>query len=305
MVYEGGNFVHTLINTLMNTLTVSIPEELFLVGFSIVLLSVFKMININRKVVLKIFIPVIFIATITNILSNYGVTPSIKFILSLIIMFLILVVIYSKDIIIVEKNPLKFNIKVLASIFIVNAISFTILIMTELSYMAIVLQIINKDINEINNNVLLNLMYTLPERALEYALLFVVARYKILKEEVLRTIIQNKKLLLKTILTSVVIILFMVLIGKAFVLTKLFQNIPIETQLISIMVILLLPILHLTTIYTVAKGVSEIIEKEKAIEKSLYQQELDFFAENLKVCTKSGDSGKMIDMINEIKEVLR
>ena len=156
---------------LINTIIVSIPEELYAVMFTLIMVGEFEYWKepeckrlINRFDYVRVFLPTIAGALLSNILINTGINFGFFRFLSPIVTFIIIVL--TNDIF-GDASAIKWMIKA----FIFFLMGFLSIGISELSYIPLILYGTDMTMSEFKNNFLLYFLLSLPARFLQYSLL--------------------------------------------------------------------------------------------------------------------------------------
>ena len=256
---------------LMNTLLVSIPEELYLVMFTLILVGEFEYWKeseckrlINKFDYVRVFLPTIVTALSSETLRYMGLKSSIFQFLPFIIFYIIIV--FTNDIF-GDASALKW----MAKAFMFMLLGFLTIGLSEFIYIPLVLYGANLTIAEINNNFLVYFVVSLPARFLQYSLLlYLVSRRRTpLKGKLLKPILSNP--ILSVIFSSLVFlnIMFIQMVYKAIVFDGML-TISSHTSLILILVsVVLFPMLNISGLlwgFYILKD-KDIYEKKIATEK--------------------------------------
>jgi hypothetical protein len=147
-----------------NFFIISIPEETFLVVFSLILMKKFKLLTWDIKNILKISFVVLGTASINLLLKflNFDYT------ILTILFFMITTAILSKP-----KTLKQFGIAILCT-----GVSFGIFNLLELLYLPLLCSIFNIEIDKLNNSSLWSFLLTIPERIVEATLIILPLRNK-------------------------------------------------------------------------------------------------------------------------------
>lgn len=229
---------------LMNTLLVSIPEEFYLVMFTLILVGEFDYWKedeckrlINKFDYVRVFLPTIISALLSNILRYTDLNSSIYQLMLAIILYIIIVL--TNDIF-GDASALKW----MAKAFIFYLIGHLTLGLSELVYTPFVLYGANITMEEINNNILLNFLLSLPSRLLLYSVLlyFVSNKRTLLKGRLLKPIISNR--ILTIIFSALVLfnIIFLWMMYKAIVYDNLLVNTSHFSQILIVLGVVFFPI---------------------------------------------------------------
>lgn len=252
-----------VINALLNTIFVSIPEESFIVIMTLILLKRFDILDIRmwRYNFKWIMIPTLPMAIMINVFRY--IIPIQKPFISLIGYLLMnFLMIY-----IVIKNSYKINKFEILRTILFTFISFVIVCLAESIYIPAILFSINKPIAFFNNNILYNFLLALPGRITEYAICsyILVKKNDNIKVNLFDTIVKNQFLYSSFLILIVFSNLFIVYFIKLICFDYILKNIGLIEQLMIITISISLPIISITWFLLI---VNFILTKQKQIQQT-------------------------------------
>jgi len=233
---------------LLKTLLVSIPEEFFLVMFTLILVGEFEYWKepeckrlINRFDYVRVFLPTIVAALLSNILRYMDLKSGFFQFIPFIILYIIIV--FTNDIF-RDASALKWMVKT----FMYMLLGFLIIGLSEFIYVPFVLYGADLTIDKISNNFLLCFVFSLPSRLLQYSLLLylISMRRTLLKGRLLKPILSTPIL---SVIFSVLVVfnaLFLQIMVKAIVFDKLLISVSHISQILIIIGVILFPILNVS-----------------------------------------------------------
>jgi len=239
---------NTISKIILNTIFVSIPEEIYLVMFTLILTGEFDYWQfkgykrlINKGDWSKILIPSITFAVMSNIFRYTGLNNAIYSIIPIIIMF-ILIVLTSE--VLKDGNPSRW-IKRALLIYIIAALSVGL---SEFLYTSIILYSTNLTMVEVNNNITLNFVMSLPARVIQYTLLiyFVLIKRTVLKGNIFKIFTSNHLLMNLFIFIVILNSAFLAILYKIIIYNKVLINLPNIIKAIIIMGVMTVPVLNIT-----------------------------------------------------------
>lgn len=178
----------TISKIILNTIFVSMPEEIYVVMFTLILTGEFDYWQfkgykklINKGDWSKILIPSTVFAIMSNIFRYTGLNHGIYSIIPFIIMFILIIL---TNEILKDGNPSRW-IKRTLLIYIIAILSVGL---SELIFIPIILYATNMTMVEINNNILLNFLVSLPAKTIQYLVLihFIIKKRTYLKGNILK-----------------------------------------------------------------------------------------------------------------------
>lgn len=232
----------------MNTLLVSIPEELFLVMFTLIMVGEFEYWEepeckriINRFDYVRVFLPTIVGALLSNILINFGFNNGFYQFLSPIVTYILIIL--TNDIF-GDAYPIKWMIKA----FIAFMIGFLFIGLTEFIYAPFIIYGTNLTMAKIHSSFLLYFMTSLAPRFLQYSLLcYLVSKKRtFLKGQLFKNILSSPVLTAILSLLVLVNILFLWLMYKTIVFDGVLESVSHFYQVLTIISVVLFPMLNLS-----------------------------------------------------------
>lgn len=295
-----GALLHweTLQKIVLNTLLVSIPEEFYLVMFTLVLIGEFDYWNQEeyRKLFYKwdyirVFVPTVSGALLSNIFRylnlDFGILP----ILPMLIFFVLIVL--TNDVF-GDASTIKW----IGKAFVALILGFITILICELIYIPFILYASGLTINEINSDIALNFYVSIPSRVIQYSILvFLITRKKtILKANVLKPIFENRVL---SIITSVLVILhgvFFYIMMKIIIFDKILINISSIMRLAVVLGICIFPVINMMMFIWVIY----YIKNYEALKMKQINNNLGNIVESIKEYEFNEDYGNIKWKLNEI-----
>ncbi|EMS72697.1 hypothetical protein CTER_1548 [Ruminiclostridium cellobioparum subsp. termitidis CT1112] len=290
---------------IMNTLLVSIPEEFYFVMFVLILVGEFEYWKepgckrlINKFDYFRVFLPTGVVALLSNILRYNGLEGGIYQFIPPVVLYILIVL--TNDIF-GDASCMKW----MGKAFIFLLIGFISIGLSEFIYMPFVLYSTGLTMEEICNDFRLYFGLSLPARVLQYSILlyFVCRKRTLLKGQMFKHIFSNTKLSVIFSLFGVFNIAFMFVMYKAVVYDKALVAIPLATQFVVVIGIVLFPIANIISLLLSSYYIRnlEVNDKKGATDKleSLYKE--------IQLYTNNGEYDNIMWKLNEfgigIKEV--
>ncbi len=272
---------------IINTLFVSIPEQLYAVMFTLILVGEFEYWKepeckrlINKFDYVRVFLPTVTGALISNIIINTGLNHGLFQFISPIITFIIIV---TTNDIFGDASAVKWIVKA----FIFFIIGFLSVGITEFACIPFILSCTGFTMTEIRDNLLIYFITSLPVRLLQYTILFYLISRKrtLLKGRFIRHILSNPILTVIFCFLVLFNILFIQMFGSAINNDKVLIYIPHFSQFFIITGVVIFPILNISGflwgVYLLKN--QEARDKKNASEK-LYRllKDMEFYIKNEK-----------------------
>lgn len=284
----NGTGLVEFLKMVINIVLVSIPEEMFLVAFSLLLQKRYDLLKPSMKNAVRFFTPVLSLALLSNILRKYfAVTVDFMPIISIFILFISTVLVY-------RIRKAKLMIKVFAS-YILSYLAASII---QLSYIPLLFNATGIDAAELNNYSMLLVIITLPERVIEYCIIayFVLKRKSIVKINIFRQIFRSKGLAIVTISIFILNILFVTVAGKLVFFNRILSGLGLAVQFIVITSVLIFPILNITMLF----GVIYNITARETFNRMLSKERLSTLISILELYNQNGNYDKIDRVINDM-----
>lgn len=256
---------------IINTLFVSIPEELYLVMFTLIMVGEFEYWKepeckrlINRFDYVRVFLPTIVGALLSNILINTGLNDGFLHFLIPISMYLLIV--FTNDIF-GDASAVRWMVKA----FIFYMIGFLSIGITEFAYVPFILSCTGLTMSDIRNNLLIYFLTSLPSRLLQFTLLsYMVSRKRtLLKGRLIKNLLSNP--IPATIFSLLLFshILFLQMLCRAIIFDKLLISISLISQIFILTGVVIFPIVNISGflwVFYLLKN-KEIKDRKNASEK--------------------------------------
>lgn len=233
---------------ILNTLFVSIPEELYAVMFTLIMVGEFEYWKepeckrlINRFDYVRVFLPTVVGALLSNILINTGLNYGIFQFVSPIVTYIIIVLTNN---IFGDASAVKWMLK--ASIFFL--IGFLSIGISEFVYISLVLSSTGLTITEIRGNILLCFMLSLPSRLIQYSLLtyLVSRRRSLLKRNMIKVLLSNPVIAGIFAFLIFANVLFLQILCSSIVSNKLLIPLSHTSQILIITGVVVFPMLNIS-----------------------------------------------------------
>jgi hypothetical protein len=196
---------------------------------------------INRFDYVRVFLPTIVGALLSNILINTGNSSGFFQFLSPIVMYVIIV--FTNDIF-GDASAIKWMVKA----FIFYMIGFLSIGITEFAYIPFILSCTGLTMSDIRNNLLIYFLTSLPSRLLQFTLLsYMVSRKRtLLKGRLIKNLLSSP--ITATIFSLLLFshILFLQMLCRAIIFDKLLISISLISQIFILTGIVILPIVNIS-----------------------------------------------------------
>lgn len=284
----------------LNTLFVSIPEEFYLVMFTLILMGEFNYWKereckklFDRWDYIRVFVPVIIGAVISNILRYTGSSIIVICSISMISMFITIVL--TGDIW-MDANSLKWMWRAFS--FLLLGI-FTLIAMESI-YVPVFLYVTGKTLAEINRNILLNIVLSMPMKLLQLIILFIAFTWKrnLLKISIARLMFENNTMAALSLVSLSSNILFFIVMLKAVLCGKSLFNFAQDFKVLILLLNCIVPIINILTflLCTYYVKYKETDKQNSAAEK------LGKIVEDISVYKDSGKYENIQWKLNEIQK---
>jgi len=251
------------INGLLSCILITIPETTFMVLLLIKLCGRRKLLDIYRfKENIKWYMILIIPPSILMDLLNYSfkITPrGINTIVCLIFLYILTLYTFKKtDMEEVSHMELKVFLRIIPL--------YLILIMLDVGSAVIWFKYLNLTYIEISKNIYLVLLCSLPSRVIETVILIfiLINKNSKLQMNLLNYVYRNNFFKRFSTISITLLLMFEIYVMKLIILDNLLQNLPLDQQIIFVIVfIYLTPSLIVTGFYLLIKCCVNIINDEK------------------------------------------
>lgn len=234
----------------MNTFLVSIPEEIFFILFTYIMMGEFdrwKDEDCKRLFepwdYSRIFAPVIASALISNILRYSGADLAIILPCSFLTLFIGMVVMAD-----IFNNARA--VKWIGSAFVFLLLGTLYAGLCEFLYIPVLIYGTGKTLAEINNSMLQNFVISIPAKIMEYSLLaFMVAHKRaLLKTNIIKVVLASRALTAFTLVNLISNLCFLIVMYRMVCYERVLEGLSADVRLIVIIGICLLPLINLSTL---------------------------------------------------------
>ncbi len=274
-----------IVRIVLNTLFVSIPEELYLVMFTLIMVGEFEYWKeseckrlINRFDYVRVFLPTIAGALISNILINAGLNNGFYQFLTPLFMYIIIVL--TNDIF-GDASAIKWMLKAFIS-YMIGFLSIGIL---ELLYIPMVLYGTGITLEQLSNSFSHYFLLSLPSRFLQYSILLylISKRRTLLKGRLIKNMLSSPILIIIFSFLVLCNIFFLWLMYNFIVYDKVLIGFQRISQIFIIIGIVSFPMLNISALlwgFYYMKN-SETKDKKKASEKLyILLKEIEIYTNN-------------------------
>lgn len=238
----------TIYKVLLNTLLVSIPEEIYLVMLTLILIGEFDYWKedeckkiINKWDYSRILVPSVIVGLLLNIFKYAGNDSIIS---SAICFFVFYILIAITNDILNDARPFKW----LAKAFIFLVVGQISIGLTEIIYVPFVLNATGRTLTEINNNILLNFLISLPSRLIQYTFLAILVNRKRKRDKgsFFTYLVSNQVLLLILAVMVFFDLLFLIVMFYVIIVKGALAGTPFIIEFLTIICVTMLPLLNIS-----------------------------------------------------------
>ena len=246
-MFEASLQCDILQKIILNTLLVSIPEEFFLVMFTLILVGEFEIWKepeckklIHKYDYERILIPTIVSALLSNVLRYSGLNYDATSVITILAVFILVII--TNDIF-GDASALKW----IGKCFVFLILACIIVGISEFLYVPLVVYGTGKPIQEINQNIIVNFLVSLPSRMLQYIILIYLIYHKrtLLKGSIIKHILLFPVPLLITSLIVFFNLVFYIIAYNLIIYDRVLANLTNIIQVVVIVGVVLFPILNI------------------------------------------------------------
>jgi hypothetical protein len=255
--------MQNIINVLFNTLLVSVPEEFIWSVLSLIFLKRFDLLDWRRwKYNLKqLMIPVLPTALMINILRYIIVVPKPIMTLLNVILINILMIIMLK-----HNKKVEDKFLIIKSV-LFNLLSLFLMMLIEYIYVPTILFLIKKSILEINNNITLNFLLSIPTRILQIIMVvfILIKKDNHLYIKTIKYILYDRVVMIFTIAFIGIILWVWILLIDVFGDYHVLNSFTLNQQLLTSVLLLVIPTVIISLVlYIIVYFFSKITKIQKS-----------------------------------------
>lgn len=283
---------------LFNTILVSIPEEIYLVIFTLILVGEFEYWKEPecKKIFYsydysRILIPAVSVALLSNVFRYSEFSSGFTTLITILVLYILIIL--TNDIF-GDASALKW----MGKTFLFLILGFMTIGISELLYLPLILYGTGITIEEINNDILLNFLISIPSKIILYSLLIYLAIKKrtVLKRNIFKLIFVNPTLLILTLLIVTINLFFLWIFYKIIIFDKLLISFSSIIQLIIIIGVIIFPIINILSFtYSIY-----YIKNKEMNNKKILKEKLQDVSSNLTLYTNNDDWTNINWKLNEI-----
>ncbi len=288
--------ITTIYKIMMNTLLVSIPEEIYFVLFTYIMMGEFDqwMYGDCKKLFQpwdypRILVPAVSAALVSNILLYTGADMSI---ISLVIILVLFAGIVAMGDILNNAAALRWMGKAL--IYLLFAALF--LTFCEFLYIPFFLYGTGMTVAELNNDTLLKFLISLPGRVMEYSLIVYLVAHKrsLLKARLLKMVFESKALTALTLGALLTDACFMIFMARLVGNERALAAFSAEVRFAVILGICLFPPVNLATLV----GCTYFVHNRAAAQKKEAADRIRKIVKVVKTCAENGSTVNVFWKLN-------
>lgn len=282
-----------VLDFIINTVLISIPEESFMVAFVLILMGKVDFLNFKKSNVIKFSIPVLLTAFTTGflrIILKFGMefTPF----LGILLIFVPIVVLYEIK-----------GLKKIMQCFGCTVISILITGLVQLAYVPVsmsIMRLTTEDINKVNLNVL---CLALPERVIEFLIIAVLYSKKknIMRINPFRMILNNKTMSV-IFFTNLIFNLFFVYIFTYEIYEKhILSELSILMQLLAVMFVIIVPVINMSSVV----GIVYVLAYREKTKRMYIVEETKTVSALISVLSRRGNYTQIQDELKDFNQQIK
>ncbi|MCX8130553.1 MAG: hypothetical protein N3I35_10685 [Clostridia bacterium] len=300
--------LNEILTHILNVLLISIPEETFLVVFTLIILKKFdNNISLNmrqqmetgykeycqfftRNDISKIIFTILTVGSITQFLRFLKINQNLILIGAIILLFLCIITLYK----------LYSTVENILKAFTCTFCSILTLIVIEFSYVPLMLYFTGETVDSLNKSILLNFIFSLPERTIEYTLLayILLKKSSFSKLNLLKVVLYSKPITISTIIIFLINILFLLSMGKIIIFDKALITSSHSIQILIPITVFLFSAINIVVYVSI---IYHLINRE-IYNKFVIQENLNSYIYDIKFFSNSGNYDKMISVVHSLQD---
>ena len=275
---------------IINILALSVPEQLFLIVFTFILMRRFDLLELKRYNIIRIITASLVPALVSNILGGF---------IKLDMNYVPLIGIAVTMLMIVTVFKL-FSVKDIAKVFLSVFISFMTIMAIKLLYIPFIIYGTELSMEALNKPGGPILILSIVDRAVQlFIISFVIYKKKsFLKVNVFQLVYKNITLSVAGIFVILFNLAFLFIISKSIYIDKLLLSLDFKMQLASIVIVILLPFLNIVVYFSILYHVSN----KESQERFHVQEELKVSINDIRFFLKRRQYDKIHRETNYLEE---
>jgi hypothetical protein len=282
-----------ILDFIVNMVLVSIPEASFVIAFILVFMGKIEYLNFKRANLVRFFIPVLISAGTSSFLRVV-----LHFGMDFIPFLVIILVSISIDIIYGIRSYKKIMQCLACSI-----IALLVQGMIQFAYVPVSMSIMGLTMEDINKVSMGVICFTLPERVLEILLIAILLSKKknLMHVNPLKIIINNRGMSIIFFSSIVLNLIFVYVFVYAVYVQRILANLSILSQLMSVMLIIMLPIINISAII----GVIYILAYREKSKRLYMVQETKAISALISLLSRNGNYTQIQDELKEFNRQIK
>ena len=310
--------ISIIIHTLFNTILVSIPEEFMMITAMLLVSYYFKIVDLKKDIIFKTIPSVITIAFVSNLLRVLNFNDNIIMSVSA-VLFYILVLntyypsfkTYESAFVLVFRSKqyditfLKIAIKMFFSLLIV-LITCAIF---EFTAAAIVVNIFNTTLKYLQDNLLLTILVTLPERIIQVTIIYLF--WKCVKFDIIKMNLKSNSKSIGFIVLLLVSFFDLANAARLIIFERIFESLDSFSQVTMIFATVIFPVCCILfayfrgrKMYYVAKLEYEIERIKLVTERMSENSEIKYLLKQIDTYLKLKENDRIYLVIQELERLL-
>ncbi len=230
-------------NTMINFIVISIPEEIFVIYFSLLILGRREFIKLTAGNLPRFIACLIPAALVPNLLRT--LLPQVTDYLmpiGIVFIFLLIVSIYK----ITDK-------KEILRAFVGASLGIIAIMLAQLTYIPLLMLGTGLSIDDVNNSPGLLFIWTLPERTMEFSILvlFTVRKSMATRVNILSILSKNKLVASITLSLLTFNVAFLAIMGKLIFFDNILRGASLLNTILLISLVIMFPIMNISLIFIV------------------------------------------------------
>ncbi len=225
---------------LLHTVFVSIPEELFMVAFTLILMKRYDLLALNRSNILKLVTTAAPFALLSNILRGFAdFNMNYTSLICFTGIFLLGIIVYG------VRKP-----KDMLMVFLGLALSLVVVMAIQASYLVFILYGTSITVESLNQYSLQTFLVSLADRVVQIALigLMLLKKQKFMKLNYFKIIGKNRNLAILSTFVIVMNILFVYLMCNLIYFQKILMPFESGMQLAVVLAVIIFPVVNISAV---------------------------------------------------------
>lgn len=282
-----------IIDFIINTIIISIPEESFIVAFTLIFTGMVDRLKLKKENIISFLIPVLLSACTTGFLRKVlGIGSSLIPFLGIVLIFVSVIIIYKIR-----------NVKKIIQCIAASIIGMIIPGLIQLSYVPVTMSILNMTAADIKKVNLGLFFFSLPERVIEILIILALVFMKnnFIRINPLRIIVRNKQILAIFFSCLVLNLVFVCFFTQVVYVEQILKNLSIIKQILAVGIIIIIPIVNIASVI----GIIYLLAYREKSKRMYIVEETKAVSALVSILSRRGNYNQIQDELKEFNQQIK